>query len=83
MPQWVVAVVVAAVGNTLIALGMNVEKHSIMHHQARETGAPTWRQPGWLAGFLMFVIGNASCAAALSMAASMRCRCQLGRVGRV
>ena len=66
-------VLLSAFGSTLISLGLNVEKLSLI----REVGARQqeqrifYRQPTWLAGFAVFIAGNVVNFLALAHAPAM------------
>lgn len=70
VPAWLLGVLLTALGNTMGALGVIVEKISIMRHVKKQSDVPEWRQGLWLAGFATFLAGNILTAVALSFAAA-------------
>lgn len=62
---WIVGVLLALIGSVISNLGQHIQKHTLSSHRH----AVYYRQPGWLCGLLLVILGSVCDFAALGLAA--------------
>ena len=72
MAMWLAGFVISVVFSFLAALGINLQKHSMHLDEAAGTDRPAMRQPMWVTGFVLILLGSILDFVAFGLAPQVR-----------